>query len=200
MRSMFAAVSGLLALALLADVGRAKADTVISVDPGATYLLTSNDPNALDSPAISLSSLGIQDGQKIFLQAIGDFCFSIFNPAGCAASEVPSFLVGVFSSSNSLLGSTNLNRVAGAIQTSDGINVVTGNTLMGGLATDIPQDFGIPHDPGSTTVTVPQGANYLFVSVSDSFYGDNGDRMGIFLCAYPALPSRPASFLLARSL
>jgi len=111
-----------LALALLADVQAAKADTVISVNPQATYLLTNQDPIAVDSPAISLSSLGIQDGQKITLQALGDWCSSIFNPLGCAASEKATSLIGVFSSSNTLLASTNLNRVAGAISTSTNAN------------------------------------------------------------------------------
>lgn len=177
-RIIWCAVVGLLALDLIAGARAVKADTVISINPMATYLLTNDDPNALNAPAISLSSLGIQDGQSITLQALGSWCPSMSNGA-CLYSPVSDGLIGVFSSSSTLLASTNLNRVPGAIQTANGSPVVTPTTLFGGVATDISQDFLILQSPGSTTVTVPQGATYLFVSIKDDYYGDNGEPNGL---------------------
>ena len=68
-------------------------------------------------------------------------------------------------------------RVTGAIG-SDGPPISTLSTNNGNVATDIPQDFSIssigeyPMGP-FTTVTIPNGANYLFFGVNDSYYGDN---------------------------
>jgi hypothetical protein len=186
----------ILALAVLFNTPALKADTIlIAVNPQATYLLTNQDTNARDSPAINLSSLGIQDGENISLQALGSWCPSISTVTGtCMYSQASDGLLAVFSSSSTLLAPTVLNRMAGAISTSNGTPVVTQNTLMGGLFTDIPQDFLVPQASGSNAVTIPQGANYLFVSVNDSFYGDNGDATGLALQITTA--SEPSGLLM----
>jgi hypothetical protein len=67
--------------------------------------------------------------------------------------------------------------VLGAIP-SDGAPVFTLPTYNGNLQTDIPQDFSISALGASkftpiTQVTIPAGANYLFVTINDSYYGDN---------------------------
>ncbi len=145
----------------------------ISINPQATYLLTNLDPSAIDAPAIDLAALGLNAGDQVSLEALGDFCFTIFNPLGCAATEVSRAMIGVFSATNTLLASSVLNRVQGAIAA--GTPVVTFSTLMGGISTDISQDFVIFHGPSSSLLTIPSGAHFLFVAVSDSFYGDNRD-------------------------
>jgi len=150
----------------------AKADSVIVVNPTATYLRTNDDPGSQNTIPISLSALGLQPGDQISMQALGDFCY--YSP-DCFKFLVPAEpLFGVFSTSNVLLSSSLLNRVAGAIG-GVGTPVVSGPTWYGGLPTDIPQDFLIPQIPGATEVTIPAGAAFLFVTAEDSLYGDNSD-------------------------
>ena len=91
--------------------------------------------------------------------------------------SVPWSVAGIFSSPSALDPSNTLNRVSGAIS-SDGVPVFTLPTWDGGVQTDIPQDFSISALPGSqsapiTEVTIPVDAKFLFVTINDSFYGDN---------------------------
>lgn len=150
----------------------AKADTVIVIDPAATYLRTNDDPGSQNTIPTSLSALGLQPGDQISLQALGNFCY--YSPNCFAILNPPEPFIGVFSTSNTILSSSLLNRVPGAIG-GVGTPVVTGPTWFGNLSTDIPQDFLIPQISGSTQVTIPVGAAFLFVSVQDSVYGDNSD-------------------------
>ena len=78
-------------------------------------------------------------------------------------------MIGVFSSSPTLLATDKLNRVAGAIDA--GVDTVTGPTYSGNRDTDIPQDFSIR----SLKIRIPEGARYLFVAAPDNFYSDNAD-------------------------
>jgi Ca2+-binding RTX toxin-like protein len=137
--------------------------TTISLNPKATYLLTSSDPLAVDAVPINLASLGIHPGDLIALEELGNWS------VGISSTDTNTSLGGVFSTSNVLLASSNLNRVQGAIAA--GTALSTGTTVVNGLATDIPQDFTIT----TTMLTVPTGAAYLFVAVPDTFYGDNND-------------------------
>src|SRR6202008_3009074 len=136
-------------------------------------------PDIPDAPLIiPLASFGIKPGDVISGVPVGDmnvctvgqFCFGeFFTPFVCA----------VFSSSNTLLPSGGaINRVPGAIAPNftTSFPCVTGNTVFGNLPTDIPQDFFL----GGERVTVPPGAAYLFVGVSDIFYSDNSDANGDF--------------------
>src|SRR5207247_9803174 len=102
--------------------------TTVSINPRATYLRTNND-TALDAVPINLAALGIQPGDLIALEELGDWSFAISSP------ETATSLGGVFSSSNVLLASSNQNRVPGAIAA--GAAFVTGTTFSRGLATDI---------------------------------------------------------------
>jgi len=165
-------------------------ETTIAVNPKATYLLTNLDPNALDSPAIDLAALGLRAGDHILLQSNGDFCFSIFNPLGCANTETAQPMIGIFSSSSTLLPSNILNRVPGAIQA--GTSVTTFPTLFGAVPTDVPQDFIIFHAPFSSVVTIPDNAQFLFVAVRDSFYGDNADPDGDLAVVIAGVPAKIA--------
>jgi uncharacterized repeat protein (TIGR03803 family) len=156
----------------------ARAQTTIPIDPRATYLRTNDDPQALDAVPISLDALGIAPGNAITLKALGDFTYWYEYEGGLP--EDPNWLAAfVFSSSNVLLPSSNLNRVPGALAIRQGASpsVETWPTGVGDLPTDIPQDFGF-WTWESATVIVPPGAHWLFVAVVDSYYGDNADLNG----------------------
>lgn len=146
--------------------------TTAAIDSRASYILTNDDPQATSAAPISLTSLGISPGDTIQIQTQGDFsfCFS----SGCPEIQVPA--CGVFSSSATLLRANNTKRVVGAISVTDGTVTpcVTGPTLYGQVPTDIPEDVVLD----GASMRVPNGARYLFVAVSDIFYGDNGDPNG----------------------
>ena len=161
---------------LLAAPTLSAGTTNIPFDSRQTYLLTYNDPLALDANPVALSSIGFSSGMTIGLQATGIFCYHWDGSTCPGGFGIPS-VVGVFSSTSQLGPSNMLNRVTGAIA-SNGPPIVTLPTNNGNIPTDIPQDFSIssigeyPSGP-FTYVTIPNGANYLFFSVNDSYYGDN---------------------------
>jgi hypothetical protein len=85
--------------------------------------------------------------------------------------------------------------VPGAIA-SDAPPALTAPTYVGGHATDIDEDFG--YDVDGATVTVPAGANYLFLAKSDQWYHDNSDPdhdFGVLISAAP-VPGPATSLLL----
>ncbi|MGH9923390.1 MAG: HYR domain-containing protein, partial [Nitrososphaerales archaeon] len=135
----------------------------VPLDPRRTYLLT--DGGDLPPAIIDLAANGIFSGHSLKLTTKGQFYFN-----GCPGSITNAFGIGVFSSSNTLLGSHLLNRVPGAIDA--GTDVVTAKAFFSQTPTDIPQDFGIPQTVG-VVIVVPMGATYLFLGVHDSYYGDN---------------------------
>lgn len=140
----------------------------IVLDPRAAYLRTRND-RAYNAIPISLASLAMQPGDKIFLEKIGDA-----NETGdyeTLSDNERIHLAGVFSTSSELGPPSQLHRVAGAIKA--GQDYVTPVTQSGGYATDIPEDFHIP-DTG-VAVTIPQGAEFLFLGAVDIKYQDNLD-------------------------
>src|SRR5207245_833943 len=106
--------------------------TTVSINPRATYLRTNND-NALDAVPINLAALGIQPGDLIALEELGDWSFAISSP------ETATSLGGVFSSSNVLLASSIQNRGPAPVAASRAL--FPGPTFSGGLPTAIPQDF-----------------------------------------------------------
>jgi hypothetical protein len=126
---------------------------------------------------IDLASLGLSSGMKIELQVTGTVCYYWDGTTCHIGPSTPWSVGGVFSSTSLLGPSSILNRVTGAIA-SDGSPVVTIPTFFGSIPTDIPQDFSIaaigdsPSGP-LTVVTIPSGANFLFVGLNDSFFGDN---------------------------
>lgn len=148
----------------------ATAATFVSLNANATYLHTFNDdPTPPPAPALNLASLGFQAGDRLLLQVVGDVDNG---PNG----DTFSFTMGLFSSSNALLGNDQRFRVPGAL-TSDGPVFISSPTYFGGRPTDIPQDFGFDK-PHGVTVTVPLGATHLFLAKSDQLYGDNSDPDG----------------------
>lgn len=152
-------------LALLA--AGATAQTTWSVSPRACFYRTQND-----SPApplvLSLATLGVTPGQWLLLQTSGGFSFGT-TPDGQRG------LAGVFSSDSTVLPSSSLHRVPGAIAA--GPSFFSGATYFGNLPTDIPEDFYISRElyGDYVRVEVPAGAAWLLLSVRDSWYSDNTD-------------------------
>lgn len=157
----------LLALSVFANEAQA---TTIGIDSRRTYLRTNSDTGALAAVPIELIGLGLTSGDTVSLTRLGAFDCG----APCIDDRVG--MIAVFSSSNTLLASSQLHRVPGAIDA--GVDVVTSTTHFGGFATDIPEDFAVLGT--GVTVTIPAGAAYLFVVAHDSLYGDNVDPNGDF--------------------
>lgn len=167
---------------------------VIGVNPFASYLRINGD-SAADTVPIDLASLGIAAGDNIRLERLGDW-----EAGGGCSFEACTGLAGVFSASNLLLGSDQLNRVQDAIDA--GPDIITGPTQSGGLPTDIPEDFRISTEffefpqVASVIVQVPPLASYLFVAVPDIRYGDNSDPDGDFALQIQVVPEPGAGTLL----
>jgi hypothetical protein len=160
----------------------------VPIDPTATFLLTHQDPDAAGARPIDLEEVGLKPGDNVALRAVGDLCFSVFDPRGCANAEIAFEMIGVFSATSSLLAPNLLNRVPDAIAA--GTPTLTFVTLFDQLPTDIGEDFVVAHSPFSSVVTIPEGARYLFVAVKDSFYGDNDDPDGDLAVTIDRVPSR----------
>ena len=181
------------AIALLTmATGQAAMADVFSVNPAGDYLHTNGDaaanPLIIDLSALSFT---VHDGDVLHLQRQGGF------KSSSSATDDHTSLIGVFSSSNTLLISSNTARVPGALAA--GTPFVT--AANGGQATDIPQDFLIDTDTvytgitpafSSVNVQVPVGAHFLFIATHDSFYSDNTDPNADFGIAVTATPE-PAS-------
>jgi hypothetical protein len=191
----------ILALALCAlgfEVQSLEASFVIPVDSRATYLLTNDDPGAQNASAIDLGALGILPGDLIFLERLGDYSFDVLGPP--VRPDDVTNMVGVFSGSSTLLDASNLHRIPDAIAATGYLPLVpwtTDPTFVGGLTTDIAEDFYI----GPAAVYVPAGAAYLFVSPADSRFSDNGDPDGDYALRITKITAVPeASTLILGSL
>jgi len=158
----------LLAVAAFAPFSFASS-TTIPIDVQATYLITNQDPNAKPATPITLSSLGIKEGDKIQLQSVGTLSF-------CITSDCPQ----IQTSLRALFSATS--DPSTALPTADGTHFPEPPTLFGNIPTDVGfvlDDFFVFASPDATTVTVPKGANFLFVIVPDSFYSDNGGNVAV---------------------
>jgi hypothetical protein len=141
--------------------------STLTLDPTATYLHTNND-NADNATAYSLATLGFAPGQMVTFTEVGGW--------NNGQGTVYYGLDAVFSASDVLLGSANLNRVQDAIGVDGFQSIVTMPTYYGNQPTDIPQDFYISLNStpgGSATLTIPTGAAYIFFSPNDDFFQDN---------------------------
>jgi hypothetical protein len=144
----------------------AQGPTRVYIDPTATYLLVTNDAAANATP-IDLASLGIFPGDLVGLTSVGSYFWT-------HKYLVPQHgMCGVFSSNSILLAPYLRNRVQGAIA-AGGTPYVSDNTYHGNIPTDIPQDFSI--FTTNTTLRVPPGAAFLFVSSEDNSFHDDLDN------------------------
>lgn len=156
----------------------------------AFYLASEESPPA--ALALDLSSIGAVEGDTLVFNPFGDFARYV------GAIENDSTLAGLFSSSNVLLGPTELHRVPGAIDAGD--DFIMDPTWYGAIPTDITEDFLLL--PG-LSIVIPQHARYLFISVPDIFYGDNGDSnddLGVDIVVRRSVPEPGTLSLLVVSL
>lgn len=138
--------------------------TIVPVDVLGAYLHV--DPVDLTNPAvpISLGALGLVPGYTIELECSGDW-------SAASGSDVQTTLIAVFSGDPTLLGTTLLHRVPGAIDA--GVDNFSGGTWPGNEPTEIPEDFTVGR-PG-ISIIIPAGAKFLFVTPADIYYRDNSD-------------------------
>ena len=130
----------------------------INIDPLYTYLRTDAADPAPNAIPIELSGLGISPGDIIRLERLGLF------KRGINFSDDFPEMIGVFSSSNSIASSGNLNRISDAIDAGNDFD--TSNTFLGNLSTNISEDFFID----DVIIQVPISATYLFISAHDNLY------------------------------
>ena len=143
------------------------ATTFLSVDPRQTYTRTSQDA-ALDAPALRLADYGVAPGQTVCARAVGDF---YLEPGVLASASGYPLVTAIFSADDVLLAADQRARVAGAVDTD--ADVATLETRYGQLATDVAEDF----DATGGCVTVPAGAQYVFLAAYDGYYADNEDAL-----------------------
>jgi hypothetical protein len=129
-----------------------------------TFLRASQGDNATAPRVFALADLDIAPGQEVELRTQGQFNGTVTRA------------LAVFSTSSVVLASTVQERVPGAVQ-SAAPPVMTGNTYLDGLPTNIAQDFVI--DRASLVVVVPAGAQYLVLGVNDSYYADNSGALTV---------------------
>jgi hypothetical protein len=149
----------------------------IPVSVVATYLPTNQDPNAVLGTPIDLSALGLVSGDRITLSSRGAVTFC----TNCSEFLDPGML-GAFTNGPK----PDATNVLGV-----GLEIITGPTLFGNLPTDIPHDFGFSGQ-FPTTVTIPNGATTLWVSVADAFFSDNGGALSVAISS-PTSACRPYS-------
>lgn len=170
----------------------AQAALSIQVSPRSTYLLTNNDPLAIDSTAISLADYGISPGNLIRVERFGSYDVGAQPPF---FGDVLDGFSAVFSSSSILLGPSLLNRVPGAINAGD--DILTRPTTFDSINTDIAEDFGLTND--STLqfieVFVPQGASYIFLSARDTYFSNNTDPDNDFRLDISVVPETSSTML-----
>ena len=157
---------------------------ICSLDPRSTYLkpTTAGDlahpDDVQDAKKIELADglpFPVQAGDWLRLRAVGDFKFTQLDPPpdpGPYGDGTLRDAIGVFSSSDTLLGETEADRVP------DAVSVVEGNfsEVVSDPANEIAGDFQIPTQsvvPGGVLVRVPAGATHLFLGAADTQWFDN---------------------------
>lgn len=167
-------------LMLFLNIEAMATSITIPIDPLQTFLFTNNDPwsgngSVQGTTPIVLSAVGISGGDFLHLEQVGAWYDGHAGYGGdVSAMDTVKEMIGVFSSSNTLLAPNILDRVPGALDA--GVHIVTWNTLFGNMPTNTPNVFGITN----TFLHVPIGANYLFVAAHDIYYSDNSDPNGDF--------------------
>ncbi len=149
------------------DPAAAGQSTRLALNPTATFLRTDSVDAPADPLIVDLAPWAIPPGGSLLLTRTGDFAGSI----GSTFADEEVAILGLFSSTRTLLGPGNRIRVPDAIG-GVGSPVGTGTTWFEGHETDLAEDFWIGT---ATRVAVPPGAKFLFIGVSDSYFRDNID-------------------------
>jgi hypothetical protein len=160
--------------------------TTLQIETRATYLRTNSDSGALPATAYPLSAFGLTAGGWCRIEQVGDWRPSNSHPDASRA------MLGIFSTSSTLLSSSTLVRVPGGVGA--GAAAVSSNTYFGGLTTDVAADFRIafsPPGPYAARLRIPPTAQFVFFSPADQLFYDNSDPDGD--CALLITPE-PAPF------
>ena len=140
---------------------------VAGCTPSLFIPLILNLNNAADG---TLTDLGVNVGDSLTITSFGSINYG--------TATLPSMLEAIFSSTSSLLSSSNLNRVSGALGSlPSGAGSSPSTTMFPAGSNDIATDFAI----NGGTVVVPTGAHYLFIGVLDSFWADNSGNASVNL-------------------
>ncbi len=171
-----------LALLLLAAAPLAAQTWTYPLNPRSTFLRTNND-SPQPPLVVDLGALGVAPGTWLRVGTTGGFSYISGGADGFHS------LIGVFSSSSTLLATSVQNRVPGAIGA--GPSFPSGSTYYGALPMDIPEDFFASRNlwDDAITVRVPAGAAFLFLGVHDSLYNDNNDPNGDYTAVVSVAPT-----------
>ena len=172
-------MSPLIPLAFLAPLALSAAAAAQSVDlplgPKDGYLHVHASDSSDPATVLALSTLGAVPGQSLLMAGFGDM------DNGPSGDTILS-LIGLYSSSATLLGPELLHRVPGAIDA--GPDFVSAPTFKGAEPTDIPEDFRITGSlQASAIVEIPAGATHLFIGHHESQWFDNSDPDGDLGCS-----------------
>jgi len=144
-----------------------------------SYMRRAGNDTPLDPLVIPLAEVGAAPGDVVRLKRVGTWATLIAFANGPETS-----VGGVFSSTDEILPWYHLDRIPGAIDVAPDLNswwsivCFLGNCADWG-GDEIPEDFPIY---GTTTISVPAGAAYLFVAPVDGLrrYADNtGMGLGV---------------------
>jgi hypothetical protein len=138
-----------------------RTEVTLAIPPRATYLLTHQDPDAVGPVAFFLSNIGATPGTRLRIVPSGSiFICTPDYENGCPRTPPP--MMAAFTPGAPPSSAANL--PTGLPQ------FVSDATLMGGIVTDLANDFSIF---GTVEVVVPPGAATLWLGIHDRFYSDN---------------------------
>ncbi len=137
---------------------------------------------------LDLTSLSLTAGSTITLTAGGSLNYG-------NSTVLPAVLDAVFSTSNTLNPSNVATRVPGAaaVGLPSGLTSPVTSTFYG-LNNDIAQDFKVT--TSGITFTIPNGALYLFIGISDSFMADNSGNVSINITETIQNTPEPATYFM----
>ena len=156
-----------------------------SVNAKSGYLRHNGTDIPVDAIAISLADIGAAPGDTLHLETVGTY-----HPAFALSDGTETRLGGVFSSSDEILPPSELFRIPGAIDAGQDVDTWPSIFCFLGECSDLGGD-DIPHDfriDPVVDITVPAGAQYLFVAPIDDFriWSDNtGMGFGMTVAVNP---------------
>jgi hypothetical protein len=191
MSHRFLIVASLLACAAAAHAG---VGVFFPIDPARAYLRTCSDPAGLPRPGIEIIDLdaaGFAPGDRIRVQAVGDFSF--FDEPG---PEDGNLAIAVFSSDGVVLADRDArHRVPGAIASDAPTFPTPTNNPCADGEVDIPEDFLCD----GVEVSIPDRgdgrAAFLIATAYDELYSDNWDENSNFGVMLTAIPPSPCNGL-----